>query len=403
MKPTTMSVFESPVRPSTGQSRRVQGSSGRAAGAHAPGLPAAQEGQTKSSPGRFGGTPGLSRACRHFRILAILLLLGPAGFAFGEDDPGKTPFSFLSDIFTSTGDVSQASVEDASDTIVTNPCISDEAGVPAMVVIRPGRFRMGSPNSEEGRYADEGPQHPVTIPRPFALSRCEITVGQFRKFVQESGYETSAEQDGKGCWVWNSKKLEAEQKPGTYWDKPDFSKDDDHPVVCVSWIDTQHYVDWLSQRTGALYRLPTEAEWEYAARGDTRTARYFGDKTQCDYANGLGQEAKGIAAKNWVLAECGDGYIYTAPVGTFKANPFGLYDMLGNALEWALDCWHESYTNGPKDGSAWLENDGGECHRRVVRGGSWGHEPRYLRSANRGRINSDVAIDYVGFRVARAL
>jgi formylglycine-generating enzyme required for sulfatase activity len=280
---------------------------------------------------------------------------------------------------------------------------SDPNAAPAMVVIRPARFWMGSPENEPDRYPNESPQHPVTIPKPFAISRCEITVGQFRQFIQESGYKTTSETDGKGCYVWNIEKNARQQRVENRWNNHGFSQTDDHPVVCVSWSDAQRYVDWLSQRTGAVYRLPTEAEWEYAARADSETARYYGTESQCKYANGLGQEAKSIANKNWTLAACNDGYIYTAPVAHFNPNPFGLYDMLGNAYEWTLDCWHEDYKLAPYDGTAWLETQGGNCNRRVVRGGAWYSDPKEVRPAVHGWFDSDAAGSGLGFRIARVL
>jgi formylglycine-generating enzyme required for sulfatase activity len=285
-----------------------------------------------------------------------------------------------------------------------DPCnTADPNSAPTMVAIRPGRFTMGSPKSEQGRTPDESPLHQVTIPKPFAISRCEITVGQFKQFIQETGYKTSAETDGKGCYVWNAEKNEGQQQVDKQWNNPGFTQTDEHPVICVSWSDAQRYVDWLSQRTGAVYRLPTEAEWEYAARADTETASYYGKESQCDYANGLGQEAKGIVDKNWRLADCRDGYIYTAPVAHFKPNLFGLYDMLGNVWEWTLDCWHEDYKLAPYDGTAWPKTQGGDCDRQVIRGGSWGYDPQDLRSAIRLKLSS-VEADYIlGFRIARAL
>ncbi len=286
-----------------------------------------------------------------------------------------------------------------------DPCHgADGNGAPAMVVIRPGRFDMGSPETEAGRFSVEGPQHRVTMPRPFAISRCEITVGQFAQFIRETGYQTSAEAGGKGCYVWNPEKRAVQQQPGTHWHNPGFSQGDDHPVVCVSWVDARRYVDWLSQRTGALYRLPTEAEWEYAARADTDTARYYGDNSPCEYANGLGREAQNIAARDWAVAECTDAHVYTAPVGRFTPNLFGLYDMLGNAWEWTLDCWHPDYAEKPpRDGSVWLAENGGACDRRVVRGGSWNNGPQVLRAADRLGSSTGAADGLLGFRVARAL
>ncbi len=271
-----------------------------------------------------------------------------------------------------------------------------------MVRIPSGSFLMGSPETEAGRDSDEGPQHRVNV-ASFTISRTEITVAQFRQFVQDSRYQTTAEKNGEGCVGWNEKEKKTEQLPQRNWSNPGFKQTDDHPVVCVSWDDAQAYVAWLSDRTGVTYRLPTEAEWEYAARAGTTTARYYRDDQQCVYANGAGQEAKSIADSGWILANCSDGYVYTAPVASFGKNPFGLFDMLGNVREWTQDCWHESNDNAPTDGSAWLNTNGGDCDRRVVRGGSWGSYPQFLRSALRVRYYSDVAIVDLGFRVARAL
>ncbi len=272
---------------------------------------------------------------------------------------------------------------------------------PTLVAIRPGHFLMGSADDEPDRQANEGPQRLVTIPKPFAISRCEITVGQFRQFVEEAQYYTTAEKNGKGCLIWNADKKQGEQVSERNWKNPGFTQTDQHPVVCVSWDDAQAYVHWLSRKTDAPYRLPTEAEWEYAARGGTRTTRFYRDNHQCSYANGLGQEAQTIAASDWVLADCRDPYVNTAPVASFAANPFGLFDLLGNVAEWTQDCWHSNYDNAPKDGSAWLEKDEGNCGIRVVRGGSWNNDPLDLRSANRGRLGTDVAGNLLGFRISR--
>ena len=273
---------------------------------------------------------------------------------------------------------------------------------PTLVIIPPGQFLMGSDSkTDPDAQPREAPQHWVTIPKPFALSRCEITVGQFRQFVQETRYQTTAETDGKGCYGWDAVQKKAIQRPDLNWQNPGFSQDDHHPVVCISWQDTQHYLDWLSQRTGTRYRLPSEAEWEYAARARTITPHFYQPDQQCAYANGAGQETKAIAASNWTLAQCTDPFVYTAPVASFAENPFGLFDMAGNVWEWTQDCWHDDYTGAPTDGSAWLEKNGGGCTRRVLRGGSWNINPQILRSAFRDRFNPDVAVNDSGFRVAR--
>lgn len=281
--------------------------------------------------------------------------------------------------------------------------LSGNNTAPTMVAIRPGHFQMGSPNNETGRSDDEGPQHQVTIPRPFALSQCEITVGQFKQFINDTGYQTTAIAEGKGCNILNTEITKWEQQAKRNWLNPGFAQTENHPVVCVSWHDAQRYVQWLSHRTGAIYRLPTEAEWEYAARARSQTTGYFGNASQCQYANGLGHEAKVIAAEDWVLADCPDKYVYTAPVGSFKPNNFGLYDMLGNAFEWTLDCSYDNYDQAPIDGSAMLDADDRSCERRRLRGGSWSNNSKGLRSAFRGTNYTDEAKSNVGFRVARAL
>jgi len=301
-----------------------------------------------------------------------------------------------------TAEQPQKAIPDPITQLVTEqPNVS--AIEPEMARIPSGKFRMGSPETEEGRASDEGPQHEVNISRPFAISRHEITVGQFRQFVEDAGYRTTAEKNGQGCYGWNADKKEVEQLPERLWNNPGFQQSDDHPVVCVSWDDAKAYVAWLSGQSGKPYRLPTEAEWEYAARAGTTTARFYPDGQQCQYANGLGQEGKSIAASGWVLAECADGYLHTAPAGSFTQNQYDLFDMLGNVWEWTQDCWHDNYNKAPGDGSAWLEQNSGDCGRRVVRGGSWYYyDPQDLRSASRGGGNTDVASDALGFRIARA-
>lgn len=271
---------------------------------------------------------------------------------------------------------------------------------PDMVVIPAGKFLMGSPENEAGRMDNEGPQHEVTI-AAFAISRTEITIGQFKQFMQETHHQTTAETNGEGCVGWDGTQKNWKRDPKYTWQNPGFKQEDNHPVVCVSWQDTQHYLNWLSQRTGVRYRLPSEAEWEYAARAHTISPYFYQPEQQCIYANGAGQETKFIAHSSWVLVPCTDPFVYTAPVARFAENPFGLFDMAGNVWELTQDCWHNDYQGAPGDGSAWLEKQDGDCDRRVVRGGSWDFYPRNLRSAIRGRSNLDEAGYAVGFRVAR--
>ena len=284
-----------------------------------------------------------------------------------------------------------------------------------MVVIPAGEFTMGSPPSEAGRLDHEGPQRAVRIAQPFALGRNEVTFAEFERFVAEAGYKTEAERSvGKlGCFGFNFSDRTATKDdwlPGRSWREPGIDRNTDrHPVVCVSWNDATAYVRWLSRKTGKTYRLPTEAEWEYAARAGTRTARYWGDDPnqaclhenvadQSTYTTGVKPSAK---TRSWPSGHgCNDGRYFAAPVGSYRANGFGLYDMLGNVWEWTEDCWTASYRGAPADGSAWLT---GDCSRRLLRGGSWVSEPRYARSANRDRGLSDFRRSSIGFRIARTL
>ncbi len=265
---------------------------------------------------------------------------------------------------------------------------------PQMVVIPSGSFYMGSPAAEIGRRKDGDPVHQVNI-GSFALGKTEITRGQFAAFVMETAYST-----GNKCWTIEDGKYE--ERSGT-WRKVGYLQDDQHPVVCINWHDAIAYTKWISRKTGKKYRLPTEAEWEYAVRGKTRTARYWGESPNdaCKYANVADMTAKEQIkpAAEWKVHDCKDGFAYTAPAGSYKANSFGLHDMLGNVWEWVEDSYHKSYLGAPVDGSAWQ----GEGKKRVLRGGSWYDAPRYVRAAGRDKAVPASRYDNIGFRVARML
>lgn len=270
----------------------------------------------------------------------------------------------------------------------------DCQGCPQMVVIRSGRFDMGSPDSEAGRGDDEGPVHGVKI-AAFAIGKTEITRGQFAAFVKKTRYST-----GDTCWTLENGNYE--ERKGN-WREPGFPQKDSDPVVCINWNDALAYTKWLSRKTGRKYRLPTEAEWEYAARGGTKTARYWGDNPDdaCAYANGADKtaQAKIAGATSWLVHHCTDGFAYTAPVGHFKPNAFGLNDMLGNVWEWTGDIYHVSYQGAPTDGSAW--QGGGD--KRLLRGGSWNNSPSDVRAAIRYKSDPRLRFSSFGFRVARSL
>ena len=270
----------------------------------------------------------------------------------------------------------------------------DCAECPELVVVPSGSYEMGSPSSEDGRDDDEGPVHRVRIGRAFAVGVKEVTRGEFGRFVSETGRSM-----GNACRTYEGG--EGKERSGRSWRNPGFSQTDEHPVVCVNWSDARAYVEWLSRKTGEGYRLLSESEWEYVARGGTETARYWGESEsgQCRYANGADREAKRHNSR-WTTVDCDDGYYRTSPVGRYEANGFGLRDVLGNVWEWVEDCWNGSYRGAPTDGSAW---ESGRCGRRVLRGGSWSDGPGDLRSAGRGWNTTGGRVDIVGFRVARTL
>ncbi len=233
----------------------------------------------------------------------------------------------------------------------------------------------------------------MTVKR-FSAGKFEVTRGQYRVFAEATGRSSD------GCFIWS--RADFEKDPAKDWRNPGYAQDDTHPVVCVSWDDANAYARWLSQKTGRAYRLLTEAEWEYAARAGTTTARFWGDTAgmSCGYANGADftTQVHVPGAAEWEIARCDDRFAYTAPVGSYRANAFGLHDMLGNVWEWTQDCWNESYSGAPADGSAWVS---GDCFLRVVRGGSWEDAPVGLRAAYRVGSPTVIRVYIRGFRVAR--
>ena len=282
------------------------------------------------------------------------------------------------------------------------------AWCPRMVVIPGGSFSMGSPTSEPGRYDEEGPQRQVSV-RRFAVGKYHVTRGQWAAFVSATSRPTRA-----GC-TWTGR-TGMKPDPEGAWNNVGFAQDDRHPVVCVSWQDAQDYVRWLSQRTGHTYRLPSEAEWEYAARAGTTAAYPWGPTPSHDHANyGAEQCCSGLAVGR-------DRWVNTSPAGSFPPNAFGLSDMNGNVLQWVQDCLAMSYANLPTDGSAYEAPDtlrlAGDlaalngkhaCDYRMLRGGDWGDPPAHIRSAFRSfaPFPDGTLRDYgsggVGFRVATAL
>lgn len=268
---------------------------------------------------------------------------------------------------------------DAIDPALTTPVVAGKSfrdcdgACPEMVPLPAGRFLMGSPPGESGRFGNEG-QHPVEILQPFAIGRFSLTFAQFDACVQDGGcdaYRPSDEGWGRGT----------------------------RPAVNVSWNDAQSYLRWLSKKSGARYRLPTEAEWEYAARAGTVTARWWGEDItrgdakygpdDCPQQKHCGGVVSGSG--NWPT---------TAPVGSYAPNPAGLYDVLGNVWQWTADCWHSDYEGAPKDGRVWEEPG---CKKRVARGASWTDTPNFVRAATRLGLGAEGRRGWIGLRVVREL
>jgi formylglycine-generating enzyme required for sulfatase activity len=275
---------------------------------------------------------------------------------------------------------------------------------PEMVVVPSGSFLMGSPEGESGRtnkaeveqhhlLAAEEPRHAVEILQPFAVGRHAITRGQFAAFIAATGYET----DG-GADVLKDSKWKHDLKAS--WCNPGFTQNDSHPVVCVSWTDAKAYASWLTQTTRKRYRLLSEAEWEYVTRAVAGTTLahapfWWGDTITTDQANYNGNYVFGPQGKRGSYRKA------TVPVGSFAANPWGLFNVHGNVSEWCEDVWHKTYDGAPADGSPWVL--GGEASYRVVRGGSWAVGPHGLRAANRYWITVVTRDDDQGFRVVRTV
>ena len=254
---------------------------------------------------------------------------------------------------------------------------------PVMVAVPAGSFEMGGLVGDGDR--DERPVHTVRFAELFEIGVHEVTFGQYDLFAAASG---RAKPNDEG---WGRRR---------------------RPVINVSWDDAVAYAEWLSQKTAKNYRLPTEAEWEYAARAGTKTSRYWQEAPDqnpdpaCTQANvfdrGNAVRIKSTFTVTWDPFECGDPFPFTAPVGEFDPNAWGLRDMLGNVWEWVRDCWHQSYEGAPDDGSAWAPDDPADCGARVIRGGSWLNLPGTLRSADRVWGTPVYRLYNLGFRLARS-
>ncbi len=268
--------------------------------------------------------------------------------------------------------------------------------------IQPGEFVMGSGMDAEIANTDEMPQHMVCITRGFYMGRTEVTTKQFAVFAGEAVWETQAERED-WSYAWHNGSFQIVR--GRSFRDPGFTQTDDHPVVCVSWHDAAEFCRWLGHREARRYRLPTEAEWEYACRAGTKAVYQWGDRPEdglgwCNVADETARPEFANASSPAAFFPWSDGHIFTAPVGRFRPNPFGLYDMHGNVLEFCQDWYRAGYgtvtsradPTGPERGEF-----------RVLRGGSWSSYRQGCRSAKRYRDRPSIRCSNLGFRVVLEL
>lgn len=250
---------------------------------------------------------------------------------------------------------------------------------PEMVVLPAGSFVMGTPEDEVGREPDEGPQHTVTFKNAFAMSRFHVTAAELDAYIRETG---TVIKDG-------------DDRPGRLCQasKPRYEQGPRQPAVCVDYADVQAYTQWLSKKTGKHYRMVSEAEREYAARAGSTGSFPFPFDEEGQYQ--ITKHANTYGPK--------DGFSFTAPVGSYPPNAFGMYDMHGNTYEWVADCWHPDYVGAPADGRAWMEESEGVCLDAQIRGNDWGEAPVFSRSGNRNSRKREVRGDWLSFRVVREL
>ena len=268
--------------------------------------------------------------------------------------------------------------------------IQDCPTCPAMIVIAAGEFLQGASDADRSALAMERPLHRVRIPYVFAASTTDITVDDFRRFVDATGRNMTGCDVYDGAW---------RRRAAASWLKPGFTQTPRHPVVCVSWADAVAYADWLSTKTGHTYRLPSASEWEYVARaGSPQAPALQGDPPGACADGNVADRSAERRFPGWNVFPCDDGFVYTAPVGSFRPNSFGLSDMFGNVMVWTADCWASNYDGAPSDGSARQTAD---CAEHELRGGSWFSPPGVVRVSYRNHFASDYRTSSVGMRLVR--
>ena len=267
---------------------------------------------------------------------------------------------------------------------------------PIMISLPLGEYEMGD-LSNSGRE-NEQPVRNMKIEKPISISKFPITLGDFRLFVRETGYKTEAEL-ARGCW-----NLKEDKVPGwvrqDYWDNTRMDQDDDHPVVCVSVNDALAYTEWLTNKTNAHYRLPTEAEWEFAARAGTTSKYYFGDSSEgiCNMMNWGDDNITRMWDGGEDLMVCDDNYLFTSPVGSFPPNSFGLYDMYGNVWEWVIDCYQENLSGALSNQSV---DKNHTCPKHPLRGASFAASLKGTTATYRISGKSSTRTGDYGFRIVR--
>ncbi len=343
------------------------------------------------------------RRCTSIGAVLLCLSLAATSVAAGElAPPLQAPFS---------AEQAAAAQRTWASQLKTEVETRNSVGA-TMTLIPPGAYLMGStePAQETAAFAvamglskakasdhaDEHPQHLVRIARPFRIAKHEVTRANFQTFVSDTGYRTEAEKDGQGGWGWDQEMRKFLQAPRFDWRNVGFAQSDDHPVVNVSWNDAQSFCQWLAKKERQTYRLPTEAEWEFANRAGTQSRYQCGNDPEClasiaNVADGTSRETY----REWRTIAAKDGFIYTSPVGSLKANPFGLCDMHGNVWEWCNDFYDAKYyAQSP------AENPAGPSTGalRVSRGGAWSRTPVNCRSCVRRSGSPTLKHVNIGFR-----
>lgn len=284
-----------------------------------------------------------------------------------------------------------------------NTSFKDCETCPEMALIPAGKITIGAYEDEAYRRKGERLKQTVNIRNPIAMAVTEVTVGQYREFMNDSAHQPIiAEYAGtklEGCNYFDGKGYGYVKNHN--WENPGYPQREDEPVVCISASDAMAYAEWLSEKTGRSYRVPSTVEFEYALRAGATTPWPWGtDPDQaCEYAN-LGDRTFGNTYPKRAQFTCDDGYLYTSRVKKFQPNEFGLYDMMGNAWEWTQDCWHDDLSNAPLDGRAWLDEDGGDCNARTPKGGGWISGPGWARASVRSKDGLHYRSFMLGFRVA---